>query len=478
MSSRQSLLGCSSLDFQEVATIPSFTARSTTAIAASHDGSVVVAIQRPNLNPDPVYFQRWERGIDGEYTSVGTALMLPSPFLNTIKISEDGNTVVLWSGGVSEDSSGTHSLWRYNFNTTSLVWEEVTSFSSIDNPPSPTYSINVHDRAGSAGFVSDDLNVITYLTLTHLVRAEFDTETNTYISKPDGAAALADYGIVGTPLDNGGTQLIVALRASGNGLVASVQYREFYRVSEEQPIPEVKTVFFRWKNNRFVEHKITPTLSWHSNIVNLSNDGTLALIASGTTYENSESYLYNIESDNLIRYGSGQTPSYGFLLENNTVFRTRSSVYSINEACEWEIIGTLPSFIHNDKLVAFSSDQRYCFYLEETSDDVYEILVYSMTCTSKFPEYSVSRNQIKVISDRFSNLEDTNVDLTDLEARLQAAEDWIAAQPAFWEQVINSLNSNVNGALDSSSQTRDLLVALQLSTIPNIESRLSALENE
>ena len=65
-----------------------------------------------------------------------------------------------------------------------------------------------------------------------------------------------------------------------------------------------------------------------------------------------------------------------------------------------------------------------------------------------------------------------------LETKVQANTDWIAAQPAFWEQVVNSLNNNVNGALNSSAETRDLLVALQLSTIPNIESRLTALENE
>ena len=89
--------------------------------------------------------------------------------------------------------------------------------------------------------------------------------------------------------------------------------------------------------------------------------------------------------------------------------------------------------------------------------------------SSDFSESTVTNTVTETISsDQFDALE----------TKVQANTDWIAAQPAFWEQVINSLNNNVNGALNSSAETRDLLVALQLSTIPNIESRLTALENE
>ena len=75
-------------------------------------------------------------------------------------------------------------------------------------------------------------------------------------------------------------------------------------------------------------------------------------------------------------------------------------------------------------------------------------------------------------------IDNTGVSQADFDALKADLQTQIDNQVIFVNTVSEALNRNVSGALQSSTETRDLLVALQLGTIPNIESRLTALENE
>ena len=109
----------------------------------------------------------------------------------------------------------------------------------------------------------------------------------------------------------------------------------------------------------------------------------------------------------------------------------------------------------------------------------------SIYCEQVNDDGMVSTSSTVLISSDFTTttvvntvVESTGVSQTDFDALKADLQTQIDNQVVFVNTVSDALNRNVSGALQSSTETRELLVALQLGTIPNIESRLSALENE
>ena len=435
----------------------------------SENGNFLLALAVQHPDPNAGYgwgFAVYEK-VNNAWVKKGQDVIIPqfsdegnpstnwSGYGSTFAVANDGNTVT----GIGDNRGG---VVRYEYNQTTEQWEQVY-FLEFNQDQTRREQRDFHVRGVDLSLLitmeNDDNN-----TERTLKRSVWNSQTNSYDEVYSVDLSTLSITISDNEEDSG--------VVSGSG--------EYIRFPNR---------LLTWNGSRYVAtaaqfNSLFQPLFYGGLFKHVNLDGTIIAKGPSVIYMDNTRDLgevvisldnipdgvrANISYISVIANGSLLAASNSHIIGGSTVGSTE--IWKVSE----DYTAThLHTFLARENPLFTPDGSTLVITHDNLSPEAGTLESYNVACGSPSDE-CITEQQMQEILDQLASI---NTKLDDIDTRLQAAETWIAAQPAFWDHAINSINSNVNAARDSASQTRDLLLTLQLSTIPNIESRLSALENE